>query len=181
MVSQSKFCISCKTIKLTELFYKSSIILDGYYTYCKDCCKIKRKSYKQPSKDLINNQNKVKYNKYKDSILKKNKEYYYNNLDKIHLKQKEYRRNNKYKINLRNRARREKISCAIDNNKLKELILEHKSCKYCLIELKDHNRHIDHIVPLSKGGKHELINLMPICDKCNMSKGSKLLNEWHNK
>lgn len=37
---------------------------------------------------------------------------------------------------------------------------------------------IDHVVPLSRGGKHEDANLAPACRRCNASKGNKLLSEW---
>ena len=33
--------------------------------------------------------------------------------------------------------------------------------------------HIDHIVPISRGGKSVPSNLQVLCDKCNLSKGSK--------
>jgi 5-methylcytosine-specific restriction endonuclease McrA len=33
--------------------------------------------------------------------------------------------------------------------------------------------HIDHIVPLAKGGKNELDNLQLLCGKCNLKKGAK--------
>lgn len=40
-------------------------------------------------------------------------------------------------------------------------------------------RHIDHIVPLSRGGKHEIDNLVTACAKCNTTKHNKLLGtEW---
>lgn len=35
-------------------------------------------------------------------------------------------------------------------------------------------RHVDHIVPVSKGGQHRASNLAVACDKCNMSKGAKM-------
>lgn len=39
--------------------------------------------------------------------------------------------------------------------------------------------HIDHCIPLSRGGEHNLENLVPSCAPCNMSKGSKLPGiEW---
>jgi len=38
--------------------------------------------------------------------------------------------------------------------------------------------HIDHIEPLSKGGKHELDNLTISCSYCNQSKGNKQLLYW---
>lgn len=33
--------------------------------------------------------------------------------------------------------------------------------------------HVDHIVPVSKGGKTELSNLRTLCDRCNLGKGDK--------
>ena len=36
----------------------------------------------------------------------------------------------------------------------------------------------DHVVPLSRGGRHALANILPCCRKCNMSKGNMYLVEW---
>lgn len=36
----------------------------------------------------------------------------------------------------------------------------------------------DHIVPIVRGGRHAIGNLLPACRSCNSSKGSKLLIEW---
>ena len=33
--------------------------------------------------------------------------------------------------------------------------------------------HIDHIKPVSKGGKTEMNNLRTLCERCNMGKGAK--------
>ena len=32
--------------------------------------------------------------------------------------------------------------------------------------------HVDHICPVSKGGKTELSNLRTLCDRCNLGKGA---------
>lgn len=37
---------------------------------------------------------------------------------------------------------------------------------------------IDHVVPLKRGGRHAVGNLVPACKRCNSSKGSLLLIEW---
>lgn len=37
---------------------------------------------------------------------------------------------------------------------------------------------IDHVIPVSRGGKHVRGNLAPACRRCNSSKGSKPLDEW---
>ena len=47
-------------------------------------------------------------------------------------------------------------------------------CSYCGSPA----AHIDHIIPLSRGGQHRIGNLTPACASCNLSKGSKFLMEW---
>ena len=32
--------------------------------------------------------------------------------------------------------------------------------------------HVDHVIPLARGGRHSIGNLQPLCGRCNMSKGS---------
>lgn len=49
-------------------------------------------------------------------------------------------------------------------------------CAYCgeLPEL----LHMDHVVPLSRGGQHAIGNVLPACPGCNLSKNAKFLAEW---
>jgi 5-methylcytosine-specific restriction endonuclease McrA len=48
-------------------------------------------------------------------------------------------------------------------------------CHYCDKEAK---LTLDHVIPLSRGGKHSKDNVVAACLHCNDSKGTKTLEEW---
>jgi 5-methylcytosine-specific restriction endonuclease McrA len=54
-------------------------------------------------------------------------------------------------------------------------ILVQQPCAYCGTT---ENITIDHIVPLSREGRHGASNLAPACFSCNSSKCDRLLSEW---
>ena len=61
--------------------------------------------------------------------------------------------------------------------KLREQIKERDNytCQMCGKEMFDEvGLHIDHIIPVSKGGKTVPSNLQVLCDKCNLSKRAKI-------
>lgn len=49
-------------------------------------------------------------------------------------------------------------------------------CAYC--GGTDGGIHMEHVVPVSRGGAHSIGNVLPACRPCNLSKGAKLLVEW---
>ena len=53
------------------------------------------------------------------------------------------------------------------------------SCAYC--DHKSDVLHIDHVLPISKGGLHSRNNILPACPACNLTKSNKLPEEWFNK
>jgi hypothetical protein len=53
---------------------------------------------------------------------------------------------------------------------------DHYTCRYCSIS--SVRLECDHVIPVSRGGKTKLENLVAACLPCNRSKGSKLLSEW---
>lgn len=47
-------------------------------------------------------------------------------------------------------------------------------CAYCDAPA----QHLDHVHPLSRGGEDVPGNILPACQRCNLTKGAKSLAEW---
>ena len=66
---------------------------------------------------------------------------------------------------------------ALMNDSLRYDILKRDNfrCKICGATAADGVKlHVDHIIPVSKGGRTEPGNLRTLCERCNMGKGAKL-------
>lgn len=57
------------------------------------------------------------------------------------------------------------------------ILAEPKLCRWCGCDCAD-NYHADHIIPLARGGRHELGNLTVACANCNLRKRNKLPEEF---
>ena len=51
-------------------------------------------------------------------------------------------------------------------------------CYYCGTVQSGAKIHIEHMTPISRGGKHELQNLCASCSSCNLKKATKTAEEW---
>ncbi len=56
----------------------------------------------------------------------------------------------------------------------KAVIERDRICQYCGM---DENLHVDHIIPMVRGGKAVMNNLQALCASCNTSKGKKIFKE----
>lgn len=66
----------------------------------------------------------------------------------------------------------------VSQRDIHRLLVRHSwCCAYCGKSLAE-GYHIDHVVPLSRGGSNSIGNYLPACPTCNDSKGSKFLYEW---
>lgn len=63
-----------------------------------------------------------------------------------------------------------------DHSEWLRLLRRHNyACAYC-----DRKTRLerDHVIPLSRGGRHAIANILPACRSCNQRKKDKLLVEW---
>jgi 5-methylcytosine-specific restriction endonuclease McrA len=50
-------------------------------------------------------------------------------------------------------------------------------CQYCSAHLHENNQTLDHVLPVSRGGKHEWTNLVACCKPCNAKKANRTPEE----
>jgi 5-methylcytosine-specific restriction endonuclease McrA len=160
--------------------------------YCKSCSSKYKKEYAQKNREQINDYARSRYQKNKDAYSLANKKYTDKNKEKIYKKTLEWRMLNQNKVSQYkkkyqknnptvskdsvNRRRARKLNAETFKISKREIKAILKSeCRKCGSLT---NIQIDHIIPLSRGGRHSVGNLQPLCRSCNASKGSKLWIEF---
>ena len=183
------------------------VAYDGNFTKQKTCkwgldnrCKKCRNKYYNDNKEHIKEKSKRRYDNNKDVILEKCKEYRKNHKDKISKFQKEYYQRHKeeiseykkywYSENLdkifnyhsKRRASEENQGNGISKEQWLEMMLWFDfCCAYSGEYIGDDSKHrtVDHIIPLSSGGEHEVWNCVPMYDSYNFSKHNNNMLEWY--
>ena len=171
-----------------------------YYLKNKDKILIKAKVYRDKNQDKIkiylsnwrseNPEYSKRYSKEYGS------EYYQKNKEKIRENQKVWEIENKEKRNkqrrifrknnpevfkirdlLNNIRQRSVISPDLSREQIVQIFERDDGCVYCR---KETNLTIDHIIPLTKGGRNIYANLVIACVSCNCSKNNRDVFEWCN-
>ena len=187
-----KKCYKCNEIKYLEDFPNNKSKNDGKSSECKICKQKIDKLYRDKNKEKLKNyfynynkkhkeelskKKKIYNTNNKEKIIKQKKKYYQKNKEKVKEKIINYKKNNKHKYQLYSNSRRSKKVTLIDKFTYQDIIDKYGNmCFYCqgIFE------HIDHYIPLSKGGLHNIDNVRPSCKNCNLSKGSKLPEDFLN-
>jgi len=185
---QLKTCSKCKIEKPISEFSKHKGKPDGYRYSCKQCEKIPAEAWRKANPDY----QKDYYLDRREETLARQKLYRQENLEAIRLRSRISQAKNKearaayasewVKANPeKNRAKRSRRR-ALELSAKTYLVtsqdmgkLYSKKCVYCGSMEKIE---IDHVIPLSRGGSHSIGNLVPSCQYCNRSKGSKTIMEW---
>ena len=158
-----KTCTKCKIEKDICLFSKHKSTKDGHQYQCKECLK----EYRSLNKEKISNHAK---------------EYQSLNKGKITNYAKEYRKTDKGRASSTNSNHKRRTLLKkgdVTTNEIIEL-RKSKKCYWCNRSLNKAKVHVDHYIPLSKGGEHTLDNLVVSCSKCNLVKNAKDPLEFAN-
>ena len=73
-----------------------------------------------------------------------------------------------------NTGKREGIPPSV---RMKVLVRDGHRCTYCGAKAAEAPLHIDHVIPVCRGGTNEIENLVAACSACNIGKGGKMLLE----
>lgn len=178
----------------------------GYRSSCKDCDVEYNRLYRQRNRDKVNAAKRKWAADNKDSKAEQDKKYRLLNQEKIAKRNKQWRiKNSDYtkekalawrtankqrkaitdrawaqnnKENVRNislRRRARLFQNGIYRVTKQDIIrLLNAGCMYC----GNPAQHVDHVIPVSRGGTHSIGNLTGACASCNLSKGSKFVMEW---
>ena len=114
----------------------------------------------------------------KEKLSRKNREYRQRNKEQIRAANKIYRRNNlgKYAfLSSTRRVRKLGNGAGLTKGEWEQILIDHDyKCAYC----EDPYEHLDHILPVSKGGPHLKDNVQPLCSWCNSMKINKTESEF---
>lgn len=150
-----KVCTRCKTSKSVLGFCKDKTRSDGLFPWCNDCKKQKRAEH---------------YEKNKTEIMAKVDRWRKANWETLKPKVLEYRHR-------RMAAEKNAAGSHTANDVQSILRLQRYKCACCGISLKS-GFHVDHVVPLSRGGSNDKFNLQMLCATCNLRKSNKDPIQW---
>lgn len=157
-----KYCPKCGQTKAITEFHKNGSTLRSF---CKKC-EIKRSILSKESTGYYRRP-EVRAKRNEDSRL---------------CKQAKYRFDEEYRVaELIRCHNRRKLVTETTLTPLEWLSIVEQfnhSCAYCGTK---HNLTMDHIVPISKGGKTTPNNVIPACSSCNSSKQAEDVVEWYTK
>jgi len=195
-ILKTKFCNKCKKIKSFSEFFKDKSRKDGYQNICKCCGKKYRQEhklvsakYRQRHRTEIAEYKAKYYQEHKEQITECKAKYYQEHkLEKAEYMAK-YRQKHKAEIteykakyqqehkleraarNAKHRAN--KLNQTPDNVDFKKIIEFYKQAQQLTKET-NIKYHVDHIIPLSKGGLHHENNLQIITATQNLRKSNKI-------
>jgi len=164
-----KRCTVCMIEKSLSMFSPDKRIASGLQSRCKSCYAEIMRDRRSQNPERHREAVKKSTVKHYDAKLERNRKYRSENPEKVFLWKRADRTNNKARILADNANRRAMIRGEISNEILAIYCLRDFYCEMSLGE----QFHVDHIVPLSKGGLHCVDNLQVIPAIDNLRKGNK--------
>jgi len=183
----AKKCSKCGIEKPLEDFHKQKSCKGGRRPECKAClytaCKARarldperHREYKRRYKARNPSVDREYYEKNKTILIPKMVEYNRRNKDAYLAKMRAWRKANPEKVQVWVRNRRAKLRGLNGSHTLQDIrqLMDAQGgkCIYCKCDIRTKFQ-VDHIVPVSKGGRNDKSNLQLLCKPCNLNKRDK--------
>lgn len=180
-----KRCCTCGEVKETSLFNKNRSTEDGFQHRCRECQAAAHREKRIAAGLPVRGPKQTKeerlakareYNRMTNrSVLRRLANY-----DAVVAAERASRERNKDRYrpvkNARQSARNRALADRTYTILPKELRrLYEQPCAACGAT---ERQSIDHRIPLSRGGRHSIGNLMTLCQPCNASKHARFIVEW---
>lgn len=177
---ERKTCSTCDAEKDASQFHTHRAMPSGLSFECIGCAKERRDKRIQEDPDFY----KRDYVKNRESHRRSRLRYRERNREKVIQQCRDWRAANPEKYLASVHARRARMLGSEGAHTAGEVRrirkMQRDRCATCSISLSDAGCHIDHIVPISKGGTNWASNLQMLCPRCNLKKSAKDPIEWAN-
>jgi len=143
------------------------------------------KQWYEKNKERRKAQSRLYYANNKHKVRVYSKKYHLLNRDKIIARVNKWQEENRERFMARIKINTHKRRAVLKNCKgsytayevQQKLRRQKFKCKGCKTDIKA-SYHIDHIMPLARGGENNIGNIQLLCRTCNLSKGAKHPKEW---
>ena len=169
-----KVCRKCKMEKPAKDFDVNIKVSSGYYSTCRECRRAGARAWKARNKDRIREYEAENY----DHLLQLRYAWQERNRETSLARRRirSYTPKERLYNRLRSHQRRVAKNGTVTPEQVRELEQRQKKCYYCLKPFTDKLKAtIDHVIPINKGGLHDISNLVLACKSCNSSKSDRLL------
>lgn len=183
-----KKCSKCGRwlVANTVNFNKKKYGKYGLHSWCKECVCANSKKWNEEHKEEKRERDKKYRKEHKETIAKQMKNYYEKHKEELAEYYKKYYKTPQGQViifngNNRRRQREEQQGNGITKDQWLEMMnFFNWECAYSGISVSiKKNRSIDHIIPIVKGGEHEIWNCVPMDRSLNSSKHDKDMPEWY--
>ena len=190
VAARAKFCPKCDAIRPAAEFWASKNTKDRLYSYCKPCTKAERKAkydadyhrrYRLERLEAKRAYDRERYAADPEKRRATVARWYRENPEKVKAWRKRWYAEHKDECLARNRNRSARERAAEGSHTAGEVwqMAEDQDwlCAYCEMPLFG-EFHVDHMLPLSRGGSDSWENLAITCPTCNLRKNDKTAEEF---
>lgn len=175
----------CKHGHVAERNLYNSVCIECYRAF-----QVKLRSTPE-YKDYMQKANRRSYEKNREKVLERtkkrreagyNKRYYEDNKEKFLASVKNWIKRNPERRNVYRQNRRAGTKGGTKPSDINRMLIEQSCrCTICKVDFSDTGYHIDHIIPVTRGGMNDPSNLQLLCPTCNRKKGNKTMDEFLGK